>query len=171
MTSELAERAARIKLLLLDCDGVMTDGGLYVTPDGQEIRRFDVHDGYGVTLMQEAGIRVGLVSGKRVADSTMARARYLKLDPVLIGRFDKGNAVREILEETKLSPEEVAFAGDDVFDLPAMEIVGLSFSVANARPEVRKAADYVTEAEGGRGAVREIAELLLAARRNTGDGA
>ncbi len=136
MTSDsLREKAARIRLVLFDCDGVLTDGGLYVTPEGEEMRRFDVHDGYGITMLQAEGIRVGLVTGKESA-STNARAKYLKLDPIRIGRFDKLEAVKEILNETGLSPEEVAFAGDDLFDIQAMKAVGLALSVAKARPEV-----------------------------------
>ena len=162
--SSLSERAARISLLLFDCDGVLTDGGIYVTPEGKEMRRFDVHDGYGITMLQAEGVRVGLVTGKD-SGSTIARGEYLKFDPMLTGRFDKGKAVEEILEETGLPPEEVAYVGDDVFDIPAMKIVGLAFGVANARPEVKEIADYVTETQGGHGAAREIAEMIIDARR------
>lgn len=165
MTSDsLREKAARIRLVLFDCDGVLTDGGLYVTPEGEEMRRFDVYDGYGVTMLQAEGVRVGLVTGKESA-STNARAKYLKLDPIRTGRFDKLEAVKEIIDETGLSPEEVAFAGDDLFDIQAMKAVGLALSVANARPEVKEAAHYVTETPGGHGAAREIAEMIIEARR------
>ena len=164
MADSLRDKAARIRLLLFDCDGVLTDGGLYVTPEGEEMRRFDVHDGYGVTMLQAEGIKVGLVTGKESA-STNARAKYLKLNPIRTGRFDKLDAVKEILDETGLSPGEVAFAGDDLFDMGAMKAVGLALSVPNARPEVKEIADYVTQAPGGRGAAREIAEMIIDARR------
>jgi YrbI family 3-deoxy-D-manno-octulosonate 8-phosphate phosphatase len=163
--ASLNKKAASISLLLFDCDGVLTDGGIYVTPEGEEMRRFDVHDGYGITMLQAEGVRVGLVTGKD-SGSTIARGEYLKFDPIRAGRFDKGKAVEEILEETGLPPDKVAYVGDDVFDIPAMKIVGLALSVANARTEVKKIADYVTKASGGHGAAREIAEMIIEARRS-----
>lgn len=167
IAEHLREKAARIRLVLFDCDGVLTDGGLYVTPQGEEIRRFNVHDGYGITMLQAEGVKVGLLSGKESAVTT-ARAKYLKLDPVRTGCDDKLKAVEEILDEKGVALEEVAFAGDDLFDIPAMKAVGLALSVPNARPEVKEAADYVTEAPGGQGAAREIAEMIIEARRRKG---
>ncbi len=165
MTADsLREKAAKIRLLLFDCDGVLTDGGVYVTSKGEQLRRFNIYDGYGIKMLQDEGLKVGLITGGESA-SVNARAEYLKLDPIRTGRFDKLEAVKEILDETGFSPEEVAFAGDDLFDIQAMKAVGLALSVANARPEVKEAAHYVTKTPGGHGAAREIAEMIIEARR------
>ncbi len=167
ISESLRQKAANIRLVLFDCDGVLTDGGLYLTPDGVELRKFHVHDGYGIRMLQAEGIKVGLISGKE-SDVIRARAAALDLDPVRCGCRDKLKAVEEILGETGLKAEEVAFAGDDLFDMAAMKAVGLSFSVPNARQEVKDAADYVTETPGGKGAAREIAEIIMGAKGSSG---
>lgn len=168
MTEKLAldARAAGIKMVLFDCDGVLTDGTILVTPEGEELRRFHVHDGYGIRLLQKEGVRVGLVSGK-ASDVITARAECLNMDPVRTGCREKGKAVEEIIEESGLSADEVVFVGDDVFDIPAMEAAGISVAVSNARPEVIEAAEYVTKAAGGAGAAREIAEAIIRAKEKS----
>ena len=157
------KKAAGISLVLFDCDGILTDGGLHVLATGEEVRRFDVHDGYGIRMLHYAGVRTGIVSGKE-SESVRERAQHLGMEIVRLGNFDKLQELTEILESTGLSAENVAYAGDDIFDIPAMKAAGLSLSVSNARPQAREAADYVTEAAGGHGAVREMAELILKAK-------
>jgi 3-deoxy-D-manno-octulosonate 8-phosphate phosphatase (KDO 8-P phosphatase) len=154
------EKAKKIKLILFDCDGILTDGGVYVSPSGDEARRFHVHDGYGIRMLQEHGIGTGIVSGTD-SEAVRKRASHLGMEFVRLGSADKLAVINEILELTRLSPEEVAFVGDDLFDIPAMKAVGLSVSTPNARPEVLHLVDHVTETRGGQGAAREIAQKIL----------
>jgi 3-deoxy-D-manno-octulosonate 8-phosphate phosphatase (KDO 8-P phosphatase) len=160
-------RAAKIKLLLMDVDGVMTDGKLYYVPDAEgtvaETKGFNAQDGIALQWMQWKGIRTGLISG-RESIATSERARQVKMDYVYQGHIEKIPILQEILADAKLQPEQVAFIGDDLTDVVVMRRVGLAVAVANARPEVKQAAHYVTEASGGNGAVREAIELILDAQ-------
>jgi 3-deoxy-D-manno-octulosonate 8-phosphate phosphatase (KDO 8-P phosphatase) len=156
----LAARAARVELLLLDVDGVLTDGGIVYTDDGVELKRFHVRDGSGLKLWQLAGKRAAIVSG-RDSPAVAARAAELGVAPVLQGRADKLPAFEAVLAETGLRPEQVCAVGDDLPDLPVLRRCGLAVAVADACLEVREAADYVTAAPGGRGAVRDVVEWLL----------
>jgi len=157
----IGRKAQRIKMLLLDVDGVMTDGGLYYSPGGVEMKRFHVHDGYGVVRARAHGLKIGIISG-RTTPIVEARAKTLEIDEVFQNAMDKVAALRDIQGRHGVRDEECAFIGDDLFDLPLLKIVGLSAAPPNARPEVRKAVDYVTRAAGGEGAVRELIELILA---------
>jgi 3-deoxy-D-manno-octulosonate 8-phosphate phosphatase (KDO 8-P phosphatase) len=157
------EKAKKIKLILFDCDGILTDGGLYVLPSGDEFRRFHVHDGYGIRLLHRNGIGTGIISGKD-SEAVRKRASYLGMEFVRLGITDKQEVIKEIIDLTRLAAEEVAFVGDDVFDLEAMKIVGLSVSTPNAQSEVREAVDHVTQTRGGEGAAREIAQMILQAQ-------
>lgn len=159
--------AHRIRLVGLDVDGVLTDGAVYmgiVGGDPFEFKRFDIQDGIGIRLMQDAGIRVVLVSG-RVSPATVARARDLGVEDVV---QDDGArklpAFRELLERLAISFEEAAFLGDDLPDIPLLRRVALPAAVPNAVPEVKELARYITRAAGGFGAVREFAEALLRTR-------
>lgn len=157
------DRAARIELLVMDVDGVLTDGGLYYGPDGEAFKRFDVKDGHGIVLCRYAGLPTGILTA-RTSGMVEVRARELQIAHVLQGRRDKEVGFAEILEAAKLKPEHIAYIGDDVNDLPVLRQVGLSACPADARPEVRAAVHYICEAPGGHGAVRELCELLLKAQ-------
>jgi len=164
---DLLLRAARVKLLLMDVDGVLTDGRLLnvPAPDGSviESKAFDSQAGIALQWLSWHGIATGVISG-RVSPATAERARQVKMSYVYQGHIEKIPILQEILAKSGLTPEETAYAGDDLTDVVVMRRVGLAIATANARPEVKRAAHYVTAADGGRGAVREIAELLLEAQ-------
>lgn len=162
------ERALRVQLVVLDVDGVLTDGGVYLgaLPDGRvlELKRFDIQDGFGVKLLQWAGVPVAVVSG-RVSPATEIRARELEVEELhQDGGAQKVRAIQEILERRGLEWNQVAMLGDDLPDLAALRRVGLPAAVANATEEVRRVACWVGTRRGGYGAVREFCEALLKAR-------
>ena len=156
MTADLT----KIKLLLLDVDGVMTDGRITYDNEGSETKSFDVKDGHGLKLLQRAGIQVGIITGRQSA-IVARRAAELGIELVYQGIKDKSLPFREILEKLALLPEEVAYVGDDVVDLPIMRQVGFAATVADAVDDVKPYAHMVTKRCGGRGAVREICDFLL----------
>jgi 3-deoxy-D-manno-octulosonate 8-phosphate phosphatase (KDO 8-P phosphatase) len=166
LTSVIRARASKIKLLLMDVDGVMTNGKLYHFPDEEgnmiETKGFDSQDGIALQWMQWKGLRTGVISG-RESLGTKERARQLKMNYVYQGHIEKIPILEEIIADAEVSPDEVAYMGDDLTDLVCMHRVGLAIAVANARPEVKRAAHYVTEASGGEGAVREVVEIILEA--------
>jgi YrbI family 3-deoxy-D-manno-octulosonate 8-phosphate phosphatase len=151
-----------IKILILDVDGTLTDGGMYYSAEGLTMKRFDVKDGLGLVLLQQAGVEVAIVSADQ-SPITATRARKLGIESVELGCADKGCAVRRLLAARALQPEQACYMGDDVTDLPAFREVGHTAAPADAAPEVRGAAEYVAGAPGGRGAVREVCDLILAA--------
>ncbi|NJD23948.1 MAG: HAD-IIIA family hydrolase [Betaproteobacteria bacterium] len=155
-------RARCVRLMAFDIDGVMTDGGLHYTDDGRELKIFDVQDGLGLKLLQRAGIELAIVTGRR-SGVVAARAADLGIPHVHQGVEDKGATVASLLECLGLNWTECAFMGDDLVDLPVMVRCGFAVAPANARPVVRQRAHLVTGASGGRGAVREAAEFILAA--------
>lgn len=150
----------RIKLLLLDVDGVMTDGRIIYLNDGGEAKAFDVKDGHGLKLIQRAGIKVGIITGRQ-SDIVARRAAELGIELVYQGAKDKMQPFMEILEKLGLKASEVAYVGDDLVDLPVMRLVGFSATVADASDDIKPYADLVTSRPGGRGAVREVCDLLL----------
>jgi 3-deoxy-D-manno-octulosonate 8-phosphate phosphatase (KDO 8-P phosphatase) len=183
-------RAKKVKLLLFDVDGVLTDGKLFIFPapagaqqtileqsakhGGQggfglhsqtliEAKGFNAHDGTGISLARLAGIKMGLIT-KRLSETVALRARDLKLEHVHQGIQDKLTVFREILQQEKLQPSEAAFVGDDVIDLPVMWNCGFAVAVANARAEVKRDAHYVTPRSGGDGALRDAVEFILKAQ-------
>lgn len=160
---DINTRAANIKLVAFDIDGVMTDGGLHYTDDGHELKTFNVQDGLGVVLLRRAGIKVAIITG-RTSNVVNCRAKDLGVEHVFHGVGDKGAVSGELLEQLGLQWSELAFMGDDLIDLPAMTRCGLAIAPANARPVVKERAHMVTEASGGKGAVREAIEFLLAAQ-------
>lgn len=162
-----AARARRLRWLLLDVDGVLTDGRLWYGADGAVAKAFDVKDGLGIELARAAGLRVGLLTGRSDA-ATDARARELGMDLVLRGRGDKREAFAAFLAEQGVAAEEVAYVGDDLPDLPVLAQCGLGAAPADAVEAVRRAAAVVLTRRGGRGAVRELVELILLWR---GEGA
>ena len=172
VSSDLQKRAERIKLLLMDVDGVLTDGRLInvPAPDGSifESKAFDSQDGIALQWLSWHGIATGVISG-RVSPATTERARQVGMRYVYQGHIEKVPILQEILARSGISPEETAYAGDDLTDVVVMRRVGLGIATANARPEVKRAAHGVTTAPGGQGAVREIAEFLLQAQGRWSD--
>jgi len=185
------ERARKIRLMLFDVDGVMTDGTIFLFPapagaaahdthqhreqfadkggygiasaSMMEAKGFNAHDGTGFSLLRLGGIKAGLIT-KRISETVALRARDLKIDIVYQGQQDKAAAFHEILEKYRYSAEEVCFVGDDVIDLPVMRLCGLAIAVKNSRPQVLREAHYVTEHEGGHGGVRDAIEYVLRAQ-------
>jgi 3-deoxy-D-manno-octulosonate 8-phosphate phosphatase (KDO 8-P phosphatase) len=159
----LAERAARIRLAVFDVDGVLTDGRLLLGPDGAEYKAFHVRDGYGLVALRRAGLDIAVISG-RTSAVVVARMRELGIVGVHQGIADKGECLAGVLAAAGIPGSATLYVGDDEPDLPAFALVGLPVAVADASPAVRAAAAWVTRARGGQGAVREVCELLLAAR-------
>jgi 3-deoxy-D-manno-octulosonate 8-phosphate phosphatase (KDO 8-P phosphatase) len=159
----LKERCLRLKLILTDVDGVMTDGSIFILPSGEEARVFNVKDGYGVILAHAAGIETGIITG-RASSTVTERARTLGMSVVKQGSLDKIRLFDEILSEKSLAPEEVAYIGDDYPDLPILQRVGLSATPADAPMALKEAAFMIMENAGGRGALREFIESILRAR-------
>ena len=164
MQDEILRRAKNIKLLLMDCDGVLTDGRLYFTENGEEIKVFHVRDGQGLAMWHEAGFRSGIISG-RDSKIVKKRADELGIHFIKQGSKDKTICFAEILAEAKVSIEEIAFVGDDVQDIVLFEKVGLPIAVADAVADVFPNVIYTTKAKGGLGAVREITDLLLQSKQ------
>ena len=163
MDAELSARLRRVRLLVMDVDGVMTDGGLYYDASGLTIKRFDVQDGIGIRLLKEAGIELGVISGMNTP-CVLRRLEDLGIARFHGGHLSKAGFLENMRAELQLSWDEIAYVGDDWVDLAPMSLVGVPVAVANARPEVKAAACLVTEACGGHGAVRELADLLLSAK-------
>lgn len=162
-SEELSRRAGEIEWLLLDNDGVMTDGGLHYGGFRQVFLRFDVRDGLGIKLAQRAGIKVGVLSGRR-SRALDRRTRELGFDDVVSGSRDKSQDFARFLERNDTEPRRIAFVGDDLPDIVVLGRCGLSFAPADAAPEVRAIANRVLERNGGKGCVREVVECLLKAR-------
>ncbi len=163
LPARVQKKAAKIRLMLLDVDGVLTDGGIIIDGRGGETKRFDVRDGQGIALLIRAGITVGFISG-RSSNIVRHRAKELGVRIVYQGVRDKADAYNEIKEKTGFRDEQIAYLGDDIIDLPIMRRVGLAMAVRDSWPGVKPRVDYVTQAKGGRGAVREVSELLLKAQ-------
>lgn len=161
--NDINERAGKIKLLLMDCDGVLTDGRLYFSAKGEELKVFYVRDGQGLVMWRQAGFRSGIISGRNSPIVEM-RAKQLGVEFIWQGRKEKVSAFREVVAAANVLPEEVAFIGDDTPDAEVFPLVGMAVAVGDAHDAVKAAAHYVTKAEGGRGAIREAIDLILAAR-------
>ena len=162
---EVRERAARVRLMVFDVDGILTDGVLWYSAQGESLKGFHVLDGHGLKLLRESGIEVALMTGR---DSAMVsrRAADLGIAEVLQGVGDKGAALKDLTKRLQVTLDETGFMGDDLMDLPALQRVGFAVSVPGGRPEAQDLAHHVTQAGGGRGAVREICEFLLRAQDN-----
>ena len=160
----LLQKARDIRLLLMDCDGVLTDGKLYFSTTGEAMKAFHVRDGQGIVNWHRAGFLSGIISGRRSEGIVEARAAELGIRFVVTGSNDKGADLKHILDETGIPSEEIAFIGDDLGDIGIMKLVGLPVAVADAAEDVKAVASYVTKAKGGEAAVREMIDLLLAAR-------
>jgi len=155
--------ARKIELVIFDVDGVLTDGSLFIGDDGQEYKAFNSRDGHGIRMLQECGIRAAILTGRQ-SEVVKHRTRDLGIELVMQGYRDKRPAFEALLKETGLTPDVVAYVGDDVVDLPVMKQVGLAIAVADAHPMVLEHADWVTRVNGGRGAARDVCEFLMRAR-------
>ncbi len=161
--AEVERRAARVKLLLLDCDGVLTDGRITLVGEADEQKSFHTRDGHGLVLLHRAGLRSGIISG-RTSSAVVRRAQDLGITHVRQGALNKIEVFEELLSAEGFDADEVAFVGDDVTDIPLMLRCGLGVAVADATHDTRDAAHYVTTLPGGSGAVREVCELILKAQ-------
>ena len=163
MEKYIFEKAVKIKLLLLDVDGVLTDGRIIYDSKGRDAKLFDVHDGLGVYLLKKAGIPTILITAKG-SRAIKPRARDMRVEDVFENISPKSSVLDRILKKYKVDAQELCFVGDDLVDLCLMKRVGFPVAVFNAAPEIKQSASYITLRQGGRGAVREIAELILKAQ-------
>jgi len=159
----LAERIKPIRLIVFDVDGVLTDGGLYLSDSGEEFKRFNSLDGHGLKMLKASGLELAIITG-RTSNCVALRAKNLGITRLYQGVEDKLAAMQSLLADLKLAPEAAAFMGDDVVDLPVMLRVGLALSVPAAPQVVRDHAHYVSQREAGHGAVREVCEMILGAQ-------
>ena len=163
MKKSLREKLQHIKILIMDVDGVMTDGRIIINDDGRETKNFDVRDGHGIKLVQRYGIEVALLTGRQ-SEVVKHRANELGITEVHQKIFNKKEVFAEILQNNNLNANQAAFIGDDIIDIPVLKEAGFSATVADAIDIVKKTVDYVTKNKGGRGAVREVCEMLLQAQ-------
>ena len=157
----IVEKARKIRLLITDVDGVMTDGGMYFTSDGAEMKRFSARDGYAVKLCREAGIEYGIISSGHSLDLVMARAKVLDIQQVYVGYEPKTEVLKQWLENLDLKAEEVAYIGDDLSDIDVIDLVGYSACPADACKAIMDKADVVLSRNGGHGCIREFVEEHL----------
>jgi 3-deoxy-D-manno-octulosonate 8-phosphate phosphatase (KDO 8-P phosphatase) len=163
MDAALKERASRIRMLVLDVDGVLTDGKLYFDHSGNEMKAFNTRDGMGMKALQQCGIEVAVITGRK-SEAVAHRMSQLDIQHVYQGREDKLSAFLHLLEVTGLEAQQICFAGDDWIDLPVLSRAGLAVSVADAEDRVKEQAHWITSRNGGDGAVREICNLILIAQ-------
>ncbi|RLA26218.1 MAG: 3-deoxy-D-manno-octulosonate 8-phosphate phosphatase [Gammaproteobacteria bacterium] len=157
------EKAKKIKVLILDVDGVLTDGKLFFDEQGKEYKSFNVQDGLGIKLLQKAGIQVAVISG-RASKPVALRMEMLGINLVYLGQADKGHAFKEIITKVGCTPEQAAHVGDDLIDLPVLIQVGLAVAVRNASEFILPYVDWQTQLVGGQGAVREVCDFILQAQ-------
>ena len=157
---DLIERIQKIKMVIVDNDGVLTDGRIVYGDYGDDLKFFDVQDGFGMVLLRRAGFYTVIISGKK-SSINRRRAKELMVNKIFQNAFDKSKAFEKVVKKFKVTPEETCYIGDDLIDLPVMSRVGLAVAVPNAVEEVRQVAHYITQKSGGRGAVREVVDMLL----------
>ena len=162
--SDVNKRAAKIRLVLTDVDGVLTDGGVYYGKDGEVMKRFSIRDGMGVERLRAIDVEVGIITGEQ-SESVVRRAEKLHIEMVHLYCKDKPAVLQEILAQNAFTAEEIAYIGDDVNDIEIMKLVGLAASPADGFADVRKIAHYVCSRPGGHGAFRELAELIIEAKK------
>ncbi len=160
---DILERAGRVRLLIFDVDGVLTDGSLFVGDDGQEYKAFHSRDGHGIKMLQKHGVIVGIITG-RTSQVVEHRMANLGISHVYQGKLEKLPAYEELIASLGISPEQTAYVGDDVVDLPVMRRVGLAIAVQDAHPLVKQHSHWQTPSSGGRGAARDVCELLMEAQ-------
>ena len=161
--AEVKAKAANIKLVVFDVDGVLTDGSLIFGDDGQEYKAFHSRDGHGMKMLQASGVEMAFITG-RMSEVVKHRARNVKVSHVYQGQIDKLPAYEKLKDKLKLQPEEIAVVGDDVVDLPIMLRSGLAIAVSDAHPVVKQYAHWITPSAGGKGAAREVCELIMEAQ-------
>jgi 3-deoxy-D-manno-octulosonate 8-phosphate phosphatase (KDO 8-P phosphatase) len=164
ISEDILARARRIKLVLMDCDGVLTDGKIYFNEHGEETKAFNIKDGLGIVRLHRSGISTGIITG-RVFNALKVRAEELGIGFLRMGCEDKAEEFGNAMADAGVTAEETAYIGDDLPDIPLMQKAGLGVAVADAAGEVLAAADYVTSKNGGDGAVRELADLILNAQK------
>jgi 3-deoxy-D-manno-octulosonate 8-phosphate phosphatase (KDO 8-P phosphatase) len=164
LTQDIISRARKIKLLLMDCDGVLTDGRLYYTASGEQMKVFNVRDGQGIVSWHRAGFRSGIISGRDAEKILKVRATELGMHYIKACSFDKAKDFLDILQDAKVTSDEVAYIGDDIGDICLLEKVGLPIAVANSASDILHYAVYKTGSKGGFGAIREVTDLLLRAK-------
>ncbi|WP_019139669.1 KdsC family phosphatase [Noviherbaspirillum massiliense] len=163
MNESAVDRAARIRLMIFDVDGILTDGSLHYGPEGEVIKTFNVLDGHGIKLLQQSGVATAIISARQSA-IVARRAADLGIQHLYQGVHDKRSAFEQLLQKTGIPAEQCGFIGDDVIDLPILLRVGFAASVPNAHPDVRSRVHHVTQAGGGHGAAREICDFILRAQ-------
>lgn len=163
VSEQIIKKAEKIQLLICDVDGVMSDGFIYMGNNGEELKAFNVRDGYGIRCLLTSGIEVAIITGRQ-SKLLEDRAKTLGITYLYQGQHNKLLAYQQLLDTLNLKPEQTAYIGDDLIDLPVMEKVGLSVAVADAHPLLTPRANYVTRISGGRGAVRELCDLILLAQ-------
>ncbi|OHE54797.1 MAG: hypothetical protein A2Z47_15525 [Thermodesulfovibrio sp. RBG_19FT_COMBO_42_12] len=159
----MTDKARKIEFLLLDVDGILTDGRIFIDGYGNELKTFHIHDGHGIVLLKKSGIGVGIISG-RSSRSVEYRAKELNITEVFQGITDKVSVYKQIAGKYNLTEEQVAFMGDDLIDLPLLRMVGFSATAADAVREVREVVDMISDKMGGGGAVREVTDFILKAK-------
>ncbi len=162
---DINDKAAQIRLVIFDVDGVLTDGSLFLGDDGQEYKAFHSKDGHGMKMLQASGVQIGIITG-RSSEVVRIRMNSLGIEHVYQGKLDKLPAYDELKDELGLTDEQIAYVGDDVVDLPVMVRVGLAVAVQDAHALVKQHAHWVTPSDGGRGAARELCELLMDSQGN-----
>lgn len=166
LSSEIVDRARKVTLLLMDCDGVLTDGRLYFNESGEAMKIFHVRDGQGLALWHQAGFRSGIISGRDAKKILEARATELGIDYIKTGSLEKAKDFEDILQDAKVTHDEVAYIGDDVGDISLLEKVGFPVAVSDSISEIDELVLYKTKTKGGLGAVREVIDLLLRAKNS-----
>ena len=159
----IVEKAIKLKLLILDVDGVLTDGKLFFDNEGNEYKSFHARDGHGIKLLRQTGVEVAVISGRK-SNSVALRMKNLGIEHVYQGHENKRAAFNEIIEKTGIEPEQAACMGDDLLDLPIMTRAGLAIAVADANFAVKQRADWCTTLPGGHGAVREVCDFIMQAQ-------
>jgi len=162
---DILEKAKAIKIVIFDVDGVLTDGSLFIGDDGQEYKAFNSRDGHGIKMLQKTGVEVAIITG-RTSEVVKHRIGDLGIKTVYQGQHDKTIAFNDLLKSKQLTPEECAYVGDDVVDLPVMSQVGLAIAVQDAHPMVKKHSHWQTPSSGGRGAGRDACEMIMEAQGN-----
>lgn len=163
ITEDAYSRAAKVRLIIFDVDGTLTDGGIYIGADGELFKAFNCHDGFGIFAAHKLGLKTAIITGRESA-CTLNRAKELGITAVKQGQMDKRAAYAELKAEFNLRDDEIAYVGDDIIDLPVFVQVGFRAAVGNAKIEVKERAHFVAENNGGKGAVREAVEFILKAQ-------
>jgi 3-deoxy-D-manno-octulosonate 8-phosphate phosphatase (KDO 8-P phosphatase) len=168
VSEEIYKKIQPIKVVIFDIDAVLTDGRIIYGDYGDELKHYDVQDGFGMVLLTRAGLKTAIISAKKCRINSR-RAKDLKVELLMQNAFDKQKALEKLVKKMKVQPSECCYIGDDLIDIPVFKRVGFAVAVNNARPEAKEYAHYVTEKSGGRGAVRELCDMILRAQGKWAD--